>query len=244
MAEREQPDASAPPPPNPFERPAWLPVTEEGDGAAADSKFAGTPFLPGGEGWPLCPNCDLPMQLFVQLNLGQLPEAVRDEYGAGLIQLFYCTSDEEGCEHVCDAWQPFAESVVARLVPAEHGAARPASAEVENALPPRRVVGWREVVDYPDDEEGEALGAELDDASWQAMWVGGATRAGDKLAGWPLWVQGVEYPDCPECGRAMRLVFQIDSNDNLPYLFSDMGTGHITQCPEHKEVLAFGWACT
>jgi hypothetical protein len=26
-------------------------------------------------------------------------------------------------------------------------------------------------------------------------------------------------------------------------MFGDSGIGHITQCPEHKEVLAFGWAC-
>jgi hypothetical protein len=38
-------------------------------------------------------------------------------------------------------------------------------------------------------------------------------------------------------------VFQIDSEDNLPYMFGDVGCAHITQCPEHKEVVAFGWAC-
>ena len=243
MEETEQPDASVPPQLAPFERPAWLPLTEEGDGAAADSKFAGTPFLAESEEWPRCPNCDMPLQLFVQLNLAQLPEPVRDEYGTGLLQLFYCTSDEGACEDACDAWQPFSDSVIARLVPAGADAARAASAEVENPVPPKRIVGWREIEDYPGPQEGETLGVELDDAAWDAMFENGSPRAGDKLAGWPFWVQDVEYPDCPECGRRMRLVFQVDSNDNLPYDFGDVGTGHITQCPEHKHVLAFGWAC-
>jgi hypothetical protein len=42
----------------------------------------------------------------------------------------------------------------------------------------------------------------------------------------------------------MQFVFQIASEDNIPYMFGDVGTGHITQCPEHKNQLAFGWACS
>jgi hypothetical protein len=41
----------------------------------------------------------------------------------------------------------------------------------------------------------------------------------------------------------MQLVFQLDSMMNLPYMFGDSGMGRITQCKEHKEVPAFGWAC-
>jgi hypothetical protein len=39
----------------------------------------------------------------------------------------------------------------------------------------------------------------------------------------------------------MQLVFQ-HTGDKLPFMFGDSGIGHITQCPEHKEFLAFGWA--
>jgi hypothetical protein len=42
----------------------------------------------------------------------------------------------------------------------------------------------------------------------------------------------------------MRHVFQLDSEDHLPFLFGDAGTGHLTQCPQHHEVVAFGWACS
>ena len=66
----------------------------------------------------------------------------------------------------------------------------------------------------------------------------------DKLGGWPHWIQGVEYPDCPQCNTRMQLVFQIDSNDNVPHMFGDVGCGHITQCPTHKDVVTFGWACS
>jgi len=66
---------------------------------------------------------------------------------------------------------------------------------------------------------------------------------GDKPGGWPDWVQGAEYPACPTCGARMGLVFQLDSEDNLPTMFGDMGCGHVTQCSVHRDVLAFGWAC-
>jgi hypothetical protein len=66
----------------------------------------------------------------------------------------------------------------------------------------------------------------------------------DKLAGWPHWVQRREYPDCPRCGAQMRLVFQLDSEDHVPFMLGDAGVGHITQCPTHHDVVAFGWACS
>src|SRR5215204_5793111 len=241
----QPPAGDVPPQLAPFERPAWLPVVKEGDGGGvADSKFAGTPWLGASEGWPVCPNCEKPLQFFLQLDLARLPAAVAGEYGTGLLQLFYCTNDETLCETECEAWTPFAKSMVVRLVAPTRGATRTAAVEVEDPFPPKRIVGWREVDDYPSWQEGETLGVELDTAAWDAMWESGSLRTGDKLAGWPYWVQDVEYPDCPECGRKMRLVFQLGSNDNLPYDFGDVGTGHITQCPEHKHVLAFGWACT
>lgn len=42
----------------------------------------------------------------------------------------------------------------------------------------------------------------------------------------------------------MQLVFQLDSEKGLPFMFGDVGIGHVTQCAEHKDVLAFAWACS
>lgn len=66
----------------------------------------------------------------------------------------------------------------------------------------------------------------------------------DKLFGWPMWIQGVEYPSCPRCEREMEYLFQIDSEDNVPHMFGDVGCGHVSYCPEHPDVLAFTWACS
>ena len=119
----------------------------------------------------------------------------------------------------------------------------PAAALPENAFPAKLIEGWRELDDYPNAEEGELLGIELTDDQWETLGAEGRPGTGDKLAGYPAWVQGVEYPNCLVCGASMRLVFQIDSEDNLPFMFGDVGCGHITQCKTHPEQLAFGWAC-
>ena len=72
----------------------------------------------------------------------------------------------------------------------------------------------------------------------------GENATKDKVNGWPYWVQNVEYPICPKCGTEMIYLFQIDSEDNVPFMFGDVCCGHITQCPKHPDILAFAWACS
>jgi uncharacterized protein YwqG len=181
------------------------------------------------------------MQLFLQLNLQDLPEPLLGEFGEGLLQMFYCTDSGSNCEADCEAFSPFAKSVLLRVVqpkgePQEIGEVLP-----DDQFPARTITGWKPMDDYPNYEEAGQLGLELSDDEMEA--IEEYPISGDKLGGWPYWVQGVEYPACPSCGETMRLVFQIDSEDNLPYMFGDAGCGHITQCKTHKEQLAFGWAC-
>ncbi len=228
----------------PLARKAWIPIVEEGDGGRAASKFSGTPLLAHGETWPECPNCSKPMQLFLQLNLDELPEPVREEFGKGILQMFYCTSVNPLCEDQCEAYFPFAKSALLRIVPTTDNAGGTELPEIAGGFPSKLIITWTEVDDYPNFEEVAAQGVELTDEEGNQWIEQEFPRAGDKLAGWPNWIQGVEYPDCPMCGERMRLVFQIDSEDNLPYMFGDVGCGHITQCRTHKDRLAFGWACS
>jgi hypothetical protein len=191
--------------------------------------------------------------------VSRLPVEVENEYGTGIVQLFYCTSEEPLCEVDCEAFFPFSKSVTARLIEqtntssvqspvapriaAEIADTKPQVWDDKNFFPPKVIVGWEPLDDYPDPDEAETLGVELSDEEADDIYESGYPLAGDKLAGYPMWVQGIEYPNCPLCGGQMRLLFQIDSEDNLPYMFGDVGCAHLTQCREHKEQLAFGWAC-
>jgi uncharacterized protein YwqG len=225
-------------------RPAWVPVTLEQDGAATDSKFSGKPVLKKGENWPLCANCSKPMQLFVQLNTLQLP-AEAGVKGKGYIQMFYCTSYEPHCEVMCEAFFPFSKSTLLRLVNEDEATGDHTVPDIKDNFPAKKIESWDQIQDYPGYEERcELESVELTDEEEDFAYdneIGPAS--GDKLGGWPLWVQSVEYPSCPDCGEQMGLVLQLDSEDNVPYMWGDSGVGHITQCKSHPQQVAFGWAC-
>lgn len=230
-----------------IKRKAWVPEVEEGDGDATASKFSGKPYLPEDEDLPLCEGCGKPLQLFIQLNIAELPDQFKKQIGMeeGIIQMFYCTTwdDENQCEIDYESYFPFTEAQFVRLVIPEGEGRDVEVPDIENYLTPKLIVGWKEMDDYPGWEEREGAGVELTDEEDDAIYDMEIFYAGDKLGGWPLWVQAVEYPECPECGKTMRLIFQLGSNDNLDYQWGDMGVGHITQCEDHRDVLAFGWAC-
>lgn len=226
-------------------RTPWRPVVQEGDADLTDSKFSGMPWLASDESWPCCKNCQQPMQLFLQLNLDELPASLNTEFGSGLLQLFYCTnSDRKGsCEEICENWFWNERGMLVRVVQPDATQNFLPSSPVRDALAARTIVSWeplqQECPSYDEimelEELTEAEEEEMEDVS---------PDTGDKLWGWPCWVQNIEYPSCQKCGSTMGLLFQLSSEDNLPYMFGDCGIGHITQCPTHKDVVGFGWACS
>jgi hypothetical protein len=241
-------------------RMTWKPVVSESDGPATASKFSGIPWLAADEEWPACVGCKKPLQLFLQLNLSDLPQELGGRFGDGLLQLFYCVNFD--CDKSVEAWQPFAEPTVVRVVQ-PIGPQRTAITAPPNHFPARTIIGWEVDADYPSTDEHQELGLvydydfsakrvtvswpetgmELKNLEFEATALIANPHSGDKLSGWPYWVQSAEYPTCPQCGQRMDFVFQLDSENNLPYMFGDVGCGHITQCPHHKDVVAFGWAC-
>ncbi|AFZ25076.1 hypothetical protein Cylst_2883 [Cylindrospermum stagnale PCC 7417] len=253
-----------------FIHPAWKPIVREGDDSLLSSKFGGRPWLAENESWPTCPCCgESSMQLFFQLNLSELPEPVKSEYGTGLIQMFHCLPGD--CEGILKPAQVYygrtaypIPNVLIRMISATSEAAIPPLPMIYGEkygvnFPAKTIIAWQEVADYPEledlvalvygwdqlgnetleDEVIERLGFEdLDDFCDSIT-----PLEGDKLGGYPVWVQGMECPGCPICQEPMRQVFQLASQDNLPYSFGDLGTGHVLQCKSHQHEFAFVWAC-
>ncbi len=237
---------------------AFRPQVNEGDdGAVTASKFGGSPYLPPREKWPSCANCDQPLQFFVQLDLAALPEELEHPHRTGLVQLFYCTNPETKCESACEAWLPGAKSVLARWVPAPGPRAKPKASSVENQRPPFRnkdwkpgvITGWRREAkaELPSQNAEPGILAEdakLLDESWDEIHEHDLfARPGDKLGGWPDWVQDPEYAPCPTCGKNMRYLLQLESNGLTGHQFGDLGAGHLCQCDDHPEQVALTWAC-
>ena len=197
------------------------------------------------------------MPLFLQLDLSRLPSELNRAFGSGLLQLFYCIE----CD---DAWEPFGATSLVRIV--QPTDIYEAMALAPGSFLPKSIITWQAFDDYPDPQDHRALGVDYDydfgdplrttvtcpelgvvmevlDDDELAERIASAS-AGDKLAGWPHWTQSAEYPACPRCEQPMRYVFQIDSEDHLPFIFGDLGTGHLTQCGDHLDIVAFGWTCS
>jgi uncharacterized protein YwqG len=231
-----------------LKRKPFYAVCADTDGGLTDSKFSGIPWLSRMESWPKCKNCDKEMQLLLQLNLTSLPKEC-EIAGSGLLQLFYCTNKAPHCEVDCDSWFWNDKAMLVRMVVPDGEPNVFGQSPVADAFPAKVIRRWEageselprveELVDYVELSEEEQT--ELYDAEADETYAG--PEGGDKLGGWPCWIQSVEYPECTYCKENMKLVFQIDSQVNLPYMWGDSGCGHVTQCPQHPDVIAFGWAC-
>lgn len=225
-----------------YKRKAYLPKTQDNQNEfSTSSKIGGFPYLRNEDDWPVCPNCKKNMQLFLQLNLNDLPE----RQDKGLIQLFYCTTDEPHCESDLEAFFPFSKAVNCRKIDI-NGESSLIKPDLQEVFSEKVIIDWNPVDDYPHFEEHEQLGIELDDDIYELMEEKeiGLPIEKDKLFGWPYWVQSVEYPFDRKTETQMELLFQLDSEDNLPYMFGDAGIGHLTQSPDNKDELGFGWACS
>ena len=228
----------------PFKRTAYFPIVEEtGNTFSAKSKMGGYPYLRNVSDWPVCPRCKKNMQLFLQLDMAEIP----DRKNSGLIQFFYCTNSELECDIEQEGWAPFSENSVCRKITV-NGESATIEPTMEEVFPEKVITGWEAKDDYPSLEEYEELGIGLDVTSDNVVWdmlekFELMPLAGDKLFGWPYWVQNVEYPSDRKTGTRMDLIFQIDSDFNLPFMFGDSGAGHLTQSPDDENELAFGWAC-
>lgn len=245
-------------------RTAWRPVVGPYDPDSDKSSFSGVPYL-GDDEWPICSNCGKQMQLFVQIDLSTLPQEVGKRYGNGLIQLFFCTNDKDEC-FIADLADPSSTCHVVRLVDPEGRPCKRVRKAPKKQFPARCILSWKKFCDYPCTREFPNLGLfeiwrgsqlspklyfrsfdeeiVLPDHEAYFDFMNGKCSKGDKLAGWACWEQNVSYRPCPICNGVMDVVvFQMDSGDNLPYVFGDGGRGHIVQCPDHKDQLAFVWDC-
>lgn len=228
----------------PIARPTFIPRVQENTiGPPAGSRFCGPAALKPGEPWPACA-CGSPLHLFLQLNSADLPVAAGKPFGDGLLQFFYCTV---GCDN--DDYAPFSPAHLARILPLSPDLRHTPRPDVpkDPTFPAAAIIGWEPPVnDLPNYEELHDLDINLSREQEDALYDTDDDRrpmAGDKLLGWPDWVQGVEYPNCPRCNTRMQFLFQIDSEKNIPHMFGDCGVGHLFICPTHRDVLAFGWAC-
>lgn len=230
----------------PYKRTAYLPITHaQPAGHSRASKIGGLPYLRHADDWPICPSCKNPMQLFLQLDNAKLPEEANE--GEGLTQLFYCINEQSNndfCEYQLEGYDPFSTNSVRRIIEVNGPSAVP-SYTARDVLEEKAIIDWEAVDDYPSWDEYKRLGIEMEDQVCDMVHEEEdlSPKEGDKYLGWPFWIQGEEYPEDRVTGSKMEMLFQLDSECNLNYMFGDSGIAHLTQSPDNENELAFSWAC-
>jgi uncharacterized protein YwqG len=150
----------------------------------------------------------------------------------------------QACDSECNSWEPFSAGQLVRIVQPNELCADFELPKIQDAFDPKIIVAWRENDDYPSPTDCVwEFNLEIDDDESDLMYDY-LHQQGDKLGGYASWVQSAESPLCPTCDQPMdRLLFQLDSNHNLDWMWGDAGTGYILQCPEHKDRVAFLSQC-
>lgn len=220
-------------------RTAFVPHTEEGDGATTASKFGGRPWLSANEPWPSLDG--EPMQLMLQLDLAQLP-APGLEPRRGLLQIFYAYT--LSAEY--DDWAPWTPTKLVRIVePVGEESREPCP--LARRWPAKRVVDFtlhRELPSMEDLEESlTALEPDRREAFVEYLFDAEAPLTGDKIGGWPHWIQSRQLVRCPETPTRCEFVLQIDTEDHLPVMFGDSGIAFVWRCPKHPEHMTMSWQC-
>ncbi len=82
---------------------------------------------------------------------------------------------------------------------------------------------------------------------WQEWGLSNSRENLNRVGGHPSWVQGAEYPVCPECHTKMRFLLQLDSNfrttKNGQWLWGSGGLAYIFWCDSCR-VSGLFWQCT
>ena len=201
-------------------------------GATTPAHFGGSAQLGEGEAWPRCKNCDQPMPLFVELDLAKVP--IPNRALAGTLQFFYCNSTEPLCEVDCESWRLNDRAMLLRVIPSTKKTATvECPADVPSPVPARSIELRPEKADFPDRQDARDR--------YEIYEAPRRTQAGDKLLGWPDWVQGNEWPSCPDCGKPMDLLMQMASNKGIDHQWGDSGDAYLFLCFDHPARVGFVW---
>jgi hypothetical protein len=232
---------------NALRRTAWVPFVEEQPGRLAISRFGGAPVLRAGEDWPTCAKCQSALTLFLQLDLTEIPSEMQPVIAAeGILQVFVCVAPGSGClaAHCGQTELPPAgdpTAYIVRIIPNDASLQVPTSRISGVSFDPMIVTYWHAVDDYPrTPSEVVAVYPKLAKSPRLDAWDRSNCAWGEKMGGWPLWGASPSYMRCPACDIAMDVVFQLDSDCNLDFVWGNNGTAFVHRCP-HCQRMGFSW---
>ncbi|GKT35320.1 Protein of unknown function DUF1963 like protein [Aduncisulcus paluster] len=224
-------------------------IPDEEDTDHLCSKYGGKrPYISEQHPYPVCPHDNIPLCFFFQLSVSDIPEDIRPaSLSAGsLIQLFKCSLEDECRGSLREGGADDPEYVCRLVTPPAETAISVYPTTVES-IRCRKVIEWSPCICYPNSTEFfETTSDDVIDEWSDYLFEGLEAKfeyVGDGICGYADWIQGVDFRECPVCGAASELVYHMESNDCLDYMFGDLGACQIVVCPEHGDCVQMVWAC-
>ncbi len=233
-------------------RPGWKPSFGSGDGDRPFGWYNATP--PAGAGpTPTCGECEDPMELVLAVDLSGVPAELGHPLREGMVEVYYCNG---GLDLECypETWDPYAAGHHVRVVDPYGSDAGPTGGRV--------ITGWELTTDRPDRDDLIELGAQIsfgsDDFRFAVPDAGidldvgygehldeviGTPAQGDKLGGWPNWVQYRQHAACSTCGEELTHFYQLDDGGPHGLMFGDAGCAYVGYCRTHPEIMTLHWQC-
>lgn len=229
-----------------YERKAYLPKVKH---LAKKSKVLDASHY-GGQAlcseWPVCGLCKTALPCFLQLNLATLPTDFSTAFAqlSGLAQFFYCTRCQPFfSKPVFSTASTQNKGVFLQLLndtEVKHAEAQfHPDPEKLFLFPEAFISGWSgPKSDFPwrEYEIWEAIQLDAEEEVQAAQY----NLTGDKLGGWPHWLQDSQTP-LDSKGQAMLPLFQLDSGSTsrqLEYNWGDSGVASLFLSQDGQE-LAF-----
>lgn len=220
-----------------------LPASKPPKNSQLNSHFGGQPYFEKGEIWPISKNdnnLEFIFQIFNSADL-QLPKSIE------LIQ-FYYDWDEFPWDTSSDGWlvkiykKTEKENLILIDKPSELGKYKYCDITFQsiNSLP-----DWEGIDLHSND--ASKLSCVLDeDEPWESYdqivrKLIGEQDYQSQLGGYPKWVQGESTPKDNE-GNIMKLLFQIDSEENAGLMWGDVGLIYVFY-DEKAEKIEFTLQC-
>ncbi len=213
--------------------------------------FGGQPYAEAGDEYPVCPTCSNSLTFIYQIDTRQgfheKPKHIE------FFTFFYCVkcfpwgfeNDPKGQWIVRTYNQPDEIKFVK---------IQPYTKTLYEVQP--CIVNAEKITIFPDYEELDNLSIEISNAvkeiNIEDFWdeydeaveeLGGFTSSASTIGGYPFWVQNADVFNCDICENRMKLLAQIDSEEEANLNWGDSGLIYLFFCENHPAEIKFTLQC-